>query len=198
MGNTLVFVCPHCGHQGEKSVIQTDVPAAAMVTSEGGADIRGRTRLRYCLNCKPHFKTSEISTGALDYLVARDQLATNLIRRLQTAPSSIASDGPMRVEAIGCLRVLSSVLGGRFHPLWEATYPLSDSDCAIIIYRMRQALDLLDAESSEAVKHHFGVLLDDRPRAIPVDQETLQRSLRRLKHPSRSRTLRRLANFIDV
>ena len=92
MGNTLVFVCPHCGHEGEKSVIQTDVLALAIVTGDGGAEIRGRTRQRYCGNCKSQFKTSEISTGALDDLVARDQLATNLTRRLQTTPGSIASD----------------------------------------------------------------------------------------------------------
>lgn len=197
MGNTLVFVCPHCGHEGEKSVIQTDVPAAAIVSGDGGAEIRGRTRQRYCGNCKSQFKTSEISTGALDDLVARDQLATNLTRRLQTTPGSIASDDQLRVEAIGCLWVVNAVFEGRFHPLWESTYPLSEGDCITIIYRVRQALDLLDAESSEAIKHRFGVLLDDRPRAIPVDQETLQTSLRRLNFPSRSRTLRRLVSFID-
>jgi hypothetical protein len=197
MGNTLVFVCPHCGHEGEKSVIQTDVLAAAIVSGDGGAEIRGRTRQRSCGNCKSQFKTSEISTGALDDLVARDQLATNLIGRLQTAPNSIASDDPMRVEAIGCLRVLNAVFGGGFSPRWESIYPLSEGDCATIIYRVSQALNLLDAESSEAIKHHFGVLLGDLPRAIPVEQDTLERSLRKLKHPSRSRTLRHLTSFID-
>ncbi len=196
MGNALVFVCPHCGLKNEMPVIQTQVQAFNIMRSEDDAYISGRTRQRHCYNCDRQILTAEIHEDALDYLVARDKLAANLTRRIQTAPGSIPSDDPLRVEAIGCLRVVCSVFGERSQPSWEATYPLSESECALIIFRMREALALLGAESAAAVKHHFGVLLDDRARLTPVDQDTLQKSIRMLKHPSRSRRLKSLTTFI--
>jgi hypothetical protein len=104
----------------------------------------------------------------------------------------------MRLEAIGCLHILCSVFGLRFHASWEAKYPLSESDCAIIIYRVRKALDTLSAESLDAIKNQFGVILDGRPRVVPVNQEALQRAIRQLRHPSRSRKMRGIFNvFLD-
>lgn len=192
MGNALVFVCPHCSHQGQMFVIETNVPADEMRTSAEGVKIFNRTRRRYCSNCSCEFSTSEISEFYFSHLKSQDRLANILVNRIQNGPRSIAIDDPMRLEAIGCLHIVCSVFGLRFHASWEAKYPLSESDCAVIIYRLREALGTLGAESSDAVKSQFGVFLDDRPRVFPVNQETLHRAIRQLKHPSRSRKMRGL------
>lgn len=207
MGNALFFVCPHCGHEGEMSVIQTYVPFFMISPQKSNLEslndeqlpkIIGRTRQRYCGMCERQYDTLEIAAGALDYLVARDILAENLvslIRSLQTAPGSTAIDDPLRVEALGCLRVVGWVFGERFPSSWEATYPLSESECAIIICRVREAINSLGSEISDVVKDHFGVLLDDRRKVNPVDQETLQNYLSLLKNPSNFRKLRRISYF---
>lgn len=196
MGNALVFVCPRCGREAQMSVTQTYVPAVVIKLGGGSSNLTGRTRQRYCGICRSHFDTSEISVDSLNYLLARDQLSMTLIDRFQTAFGSVSIGDPIRVKSIKCIHLLCDVFGTKFHPSWESVYPLSISECNLIIEVVGDAIDSIDDECAIAIKNYYELNSGDRAKFVSEDQGKLNRGLRQFKHPSRSLNLGRLVPVI--
>ena len=197
MGNSLVFFCPQCGHEGQMNVLETDPHVVALRVEGGEKIIKNRTRVRRCGRCKAHFQTTEMSQDDVLDLYDRAKLAEILIASAKSRRQLLSFDHPTRIESMKCLTVIASVFGGRVSDLFREVYPLDEEECLAISDCTLAEIRSLEEEFAKAIRVHFGVFQKYEDGGEAVARETLERAIRKLKHPSRSRRLRRFADLVQ-
>lgn len=194
MGNALQLKCPHCGDTAEKPVCHTDSDLR-YVSSVEKDGISYRRRNRQCMACNRSFESVELHGDDFNKLVENSNLASHLIYRINGDLSDI-NDETTRSKAIAALRLIFAIFGERFPKSWEPIYPISEEEAALIILRVEQTLLTLELPERESVCAKFSINFENsNATSQRFDEELFNKAMRKLKHPSRSKNLRRLAEI---
>jgi hypothetical protein len=198
MGNTLTLQCPSCGLRTEQRVTKTSPThwhmPSQMRNSFGAGEYR--IRERQCESCQHKFETVEMNGDAFHATI-------RTLNSLQRALGDIVQSNEVNAQLARCVPILimaDEVFGAETDP--SVLRQLTVKQLREIVEGGQESLAGLNPDERNCLIDFFGLsAIDGFERgetASPNPDTTLKVLLRKMKHPSRSRPLRKIYSFIEA
>jgi hypothetical protein len=197
MGNTLTLKCPSCGLRTEQRVTKTS-PTHWHTPSQKRQSFgfgEYRERERQCGSCGHKFATIEMERDVFYATI-------NTLTAMQRSLGELVASNEVNALVARCTPIMimiDAVFGGEIDP--SQLGRLSVSQLREIVEAAKGALRLLEPDERNCMVDFFGLYSIEgfeKDPAAPVNADTtLEKLLRKMKHPSRSRLLRRVYDLVS-
>ena len=197
MGNTLTLQCPSCGLRTEQRVIKTS-PTHWHTPSQRRQSFgfgEYRERERQCASCSHKFETIEIESDVFHATI-------RTLTAMQRALGELVESNEINALVARCVPILimaDTVFGDETDA--SLLRHLSVPQLREIVQGAKEALRQLDPDEKNCMIDFFGLSSIEgfeKDATAPASSDTsMEKLLRKMKHPSRSRSLRKVYSFIE-
>lgn len=193
MGNALDFECPNCGATREQKVVRTD-PLHwynGDIEKRFVRSAKYRLRERRCQECQQSFDTVEIPKDFFDHLIWMFERAY----RARESAAEARSEATQMLQLVDqCMPVVSLyelVFVDKIDPRLVSRLP--PERLQEIVRSGQVAVNALPGPERRVVVEFFGISAprSDQLEDMDAAPGSLPKAIRMLKHPSRSRSMRK-------